>query len=68
MSKFSQTNYIKAHGENSPSDFCQVEIFFLIILFFIWRFDCTDLMSKILSSSNHMNLATLDALHGKGLT
>ena len=64
MSKFKvQSN----KGPWRKFGFCQVEIFFLIILFFIWRFDCTDLMSRILSSSNHMNLATLDALHGKGL-
>ena len=41
--------------------------YFSLLFFFSFGALTTDLMSRILSSSNHMNLATLDTLHGKGL-
>ena len=54
-SKFSQ---IKALGGNLPSGFCRVE------MSFFFSFGALTVLIRTLSSHD---LATLDALHGKGL-
>ena len=69
-SQFNHTigSQTKAQGGNLPSGFCLTDISFPSTLFFIWRLDCADFVLKALLSNDCMNLATLDALHGKDLT